>query len=201
VPQQRSPLVLPPAAEPVGTVLLTVAPDGPVTAARPAELVGLPPGVQMRIRRADLEPEALIAALPDDVATHLDDLTAAPNDVTRNEQFRRSLDTASPRLSCAVILTGPGAGTPVVALTTIALQPLLAHDPELAALLAGAADATAGPYYRQVFDTALLAAARARRVDTVLDLPGLRTDDRWIEANHADVRARYGALLGGVTAP
>ena len=102
-------------------MLLAVTPAGPVESARPAELLGMPPGVQVRIRRADVDPVALVAALPDDVAIHLDDLTVAPTDATRNDRFRRSLDAARPRLSCAVILTGTSGGTPVVAVTTIAL--------------------------------------------------------------------------------
>ncbi|MDN5857696.1 MAG: hypothetical protein L0H84_03660, partial [Pseudonocardia sp.] len=196
VPQQRGPL--PEEPEPVGTVLLAVTPGGPVEAARPAELLELAPGVHVRIRRADVDADALVAVLPDDVAIHLDDLTAAPTDPTRTDRFRRSVDTACPRLPCAVLLTGPAGGPPAVAVTTMALQPLLTGDSRLAALLAMATAADARPEQRRAFDTALLAAVRALPVGTVIDLDGLRTSGRWIEANHDDLRARYAVLLGSV---
>ena len=75
-------------------------------------------------------------------------------------------------------------------------QPLLAADPQLAALLACAGEG-ARPEERQAFDTALLAAARSRPVETVIDLDGLRTDCRWIDAHRTELRSRYEALLGG----
>lgn len=200
VPEPRSPL--PDAAEPpdeddpVGTLLLVVTPGGPVAATRPAELLDLEPGLQVRIRRADLDPAALFATLPDEVAIPLDDLSVAPTCGTRNAQFRSSVWTTLPRPPCAVILAGPAGGTPVVAVTTIALEDLFGGDARLAALLARASAARPHPDERRAFDTALLAAARSHPVDALIDLDGLRTDGRWLAAHGAELRARYGSLLG-----
>ncbi|SHK13602.1 hypothetical protein SAMN05443637_10315 [Pseudonocardia thermophila] len=182
--------------EPIGTLLLTVTPDGPVAATLPADLLGLEPGLGMRVRRADLELDALVAALPDEAAITLDDLTAAPADADRNARFRAAVDTTRPLLPCAVILTGPDAAAPVVALGTLALRPLLAEEPLLASLLAGAVATGADDIDRSAFATALLASVRARPISTLVDLDGLVTDDPWLAANRAELRVQYASFLG-----
>ncbi|MGI5128673.1 hypothetical protein ACQEVB_17820 [Pseudonocardia sp. CA-107938] len=182
--------------EPIGTVLLVVTPGGPVAARRPAELLGLEPGLHVRVRRADLDPHALVAALPDEAASLLDDLTAAPTDATRNARFRRAADAARPKLPCATILAGPPGTAPVVATGVIDMTPLLGAEPRLAALLARAVATGARTWDRRDFATALLAAARACPAGALISLDDLDTDDPWVAAHRAELGRRYGSLLG-----
>jgi len=200
VPAQRSPIQDAPGAadrnDPIGTILLAGRPGGPVMAARPAELLGLEPGLHIRVRRADLDPHALAAALPDDAAILLDDLTAAPTDATRNTRFRRAVDTARPAPPCAVILAGPAGTDPVVTIGTLAVAPLLAADPRLTALLARAVATEARAGDRRDFATALLASVRSRPISHLVGLDELAGDDPWVAAHRAELGQRYGSLLG-----
>lgn len=200
VPAQRSPAQDAPApadpSAPVGTILLVGTPGGPVMAARPAELLGVEPGLHVRVRRADLDPHALVAALPDEAAILLDDLTAAPTDSSRNMRFRRAVDAARPVLPCAVILAGPAGTTPVVTIGTLAVPPLLGADPRLAALLARAVATGARSGDRRDFATALLASVRSRPISHLVGLDALAGDDPWVIAHRAELGRRYGSLLG-----
>jgi len=197
VPEQRSPVPpTPDRSDPVGTILLVGTPGGPVKAPRPAELLGLEPGLHVRVRRADLDPHALTAALPDEAAILLDDLTAAPTDASRNTRFRRAVDAARPALPCAVILAGPSGTAPVVTIGTLAVAPLLGADPRLSALLARAVATGARSGDRRDFATALLASVRSRPISHLLGLDELAGDDPWVTAHRAELGQRYGSLLG-----
>jgi hypothetical protein len=200
VPAQRSPAQDAPAptdrSAPIGTILLVGTPGGPVMAARPAELLGVEPGLHVRVRRADLDPHALVAALPDEAAILLDDLTAAPTDSSRNMRFRRAVDAARPVLACAVMLAGPTGTAPVVTIGTLAVPPLLGADPRLAALLARAVATGARSGDRRDFATALLASVRSRPISHLVGLDALAVDDPWVTAHRAELGRRYGSLLG-----
>jgi hypothetical protein len=196
VPEQRGPSQPLPDRAPVGTILLAGTPGGHVRAARPAELLGLEPGLHFRVRRADLDPHALVAALPDDAAILLDDLTAAPTDTARNTRFRRAVDTARPVVPCAVILSGPTGTAPVVTVGTLAVAPLLGADPRLAALLARAAATGARTGDVRDFATALLASVRSRPISHLVRLDELAGDGPWVAAHRAELGQRYGSLLG-----
>ena len=200
VPAQRGPAQDPPApvdrTAPIGTILLVGTPGGPVMAARPAELLGVEPGLHVRVRRADLDPHALVAALPDEAAILLDDLTGAPTDSSRNMRFRRAVDAARPVLPCAVILAGPAGTPPVITIGTLAVPPLLGADPRLAALLARAVATGARSGDRRDFATALLASVRSRPISHLVGLDALAVDDPWVTAHRAELGRRYGSLLG-----
>jgi hypothetical protein len=196
IPEQRNPSQSAPDRAPVGTILLSGTPGGHIRAARPAQLLGLEPGLHFRVRRADLDPHSLVAALPDDAAILLDDLTAAPTDTARNTRFRRSVDSARPVLPCAVILAGPTGTTPVVTIGTLAVAPLLGADPRLAALLARAVATGARAGDHRDFATALLASVRTRPISHLVGLDELAGDDPWVAAHRAELGQRYGSLLG-----
>jgi hypothetical protein len=200
VPAQRSPgpgtRGAADGSDPVGTILLVGTPGGPVTAARPAELLGLGPGLHVRVRRADVEPHALVAALPDEAAILLDDLTASPTDIARNMRFRRAVDAARPALPCAVILAGPTGTAPVVTIGSLVVAPLLGADPRLTALLARAAATGARPGDRRDFATALLASIRSRPISHLVGLEELAVDDPWVTTHRTELGRRYGSLLG-----